>query len=119
VKGVGAKAIETVIAARADWLAADAETAACYLRALLAANAWAANGTNRDAAAAALVAARYSDAAARRLVRDVVPGLVPARDGWDEVVTLRRECGLLKQPEPRAHDVIDESFLARAASAEK
>ncbi len=61
----------------------------------------------------------YSDVAARRLVRDVVPALLPARDGWDEVVALRRECGLLKEPGPRAQDVIDDRLLARAAADEK
>lgn len=108
-----------VVAARGDWLGAHGDEAARYLGALLDANAWAATPANRDAAVAALVEGRYSDTAARRLVRDVVAGLVPARDGWDEVVALRRECGLLQQPEPRAQDVIDDSLLARAAAAEK
>ena len=105
-----------VVAARADWLRANAAAAERYLRALLEATAWAATPANRDEAAAALVGARYSEAAAGRLVRDIVPGLLPARDGWDEVVALRRECGLLREPEPRAQDVID-SVLLRAAAA--
>lgn len=105
-----------VMTARADWLGANANAATGYLGALLDANAWAASPANRDAAVAALVAARYSEKAAERLVRDAVPGLVPARDGWDEVVALRRECGLLQQPEPRAEDVIDGVPLARAAT---
>ena len=108
-----------VVAARADWLDANGEVVAQYLRALLAANAWAADPVNRDAAVAALVAARYSDSAAERLVRDVVPGLAPAREGWDEVVALRRECGLLRGPEPCADDVIDDGPLARAGAAGK
>lgn len=106
-----------IVAARADWLRDNAEAAIRYLGALLAANAWAARPPNEDAAGAALVAARYSDEAARRLVRDVVPGLAPARDGWDEVVALRRECGLLQEPEPSAQEVIDDDLLARAAAA--
>lgn len=105
-----------VAAARADWLDAHGDAAARYLGVLLAANAWAANPANRGAAVAALVEARYSDTAAQRLVRDVVPGLVPARDGWDEVVALRRECGLLQQPEPAARDVIDDRLLVLAAA---
>ena len=48
-----------------------------------------------------LVAARYSEPAAKRLVRDTVPGLRPSLEGWNEVVALRRECGLLPKPEPR------------------
>jgi ABC-type nitrate/sulfonate/bicarbonate transport system substrate-binding protein len=103
-----------VVAARAAWLEAHGDSAARYLAALLGANAWAAAPANRDAAVAALVEARYSDTAARRLVRDVVPGLLPARDGWDEIVALRREAGLLQPPEPRMQDVIDEGLLARA-----
>lgn len=106
-----------VVAARAEWLAANRDLASRYLAALLAANAWAADPANRATAVAALVAARYSEPAAQRLVRDTVPGLAPARDGWDEVVALRRECGLLPQPEPRAEDVIDTGPLARAAQA--
>jgi len=101
-----------VVAARADWLCDHRDAASRYVHALLGASAWAATRENQDAAAAALVAARYSENAARRLVRDIVTGLVPARDGWNEVVALRRECGLLKSPEPRAEDVIDESMLA-------
>lgn len=105
-----------VVTARRSYLQENAETVVRYLRALLAANAWAADARHRDAAIAALVAARYSDAAAERLVRDPVPGLAPARDGFDEVIALRRECGLLGQPEPRAGDVIDTGPLARAAA---
>jgi len=52
-------------------------------------------------------------------VRDVVPGLAPARDGFDDVIALRRECGLLAQPEPRFEDVVDGGPLARAAAGEK
>jgi ABC-type nitrate/sulfonate/bicarbonate transport system substrate-binding protein len=108
-----------VAVARADWLAANRDAALGYLRALLAANAWAASAPNGDAAVAALVVARYSEAAARRLVRDVVPGLAPALAGWNEVVDLRRECGLLASPEPKADDVIDRDLLARAGHPQK
>ena len=105
-----------VVTARAAWVRQHTETMVRYLRALLAAGAWAADANNRDAAVAALVAARYSDRAAERLVRDPVPRLAPARDGFDEVIALRRECGLLGEPEPRADDVIDTGPLARAAA---
>jgi ABC-type nitrate/sulfonate/bicarbonate transport system substrate-binding protein len=101
-----------VAAARADWLGRNEAAAAAYVRALKAANEWAARAENRAAARAALVAARYSEDAAERLVRERVPGLAPSRAGWDEVVTLRRECGLLPTPEPRWDDVVDARFLA-------
>jgi hypothetical protein len=87
-----------------------------YMRALLAAGAWAADASHRDAAIAALVAARYANRAAERLVRDPVPDLAPVRSGFDEVIALRRECGLLGSREPRADDVIDTGPLARAAA---
>jgi ABC-type nitrate/sulfonate/bicarbonate transport system substrate-binding protein len=103
-----------VVAARAAWLRDDPDAATRYLRALVQANEWAAAPANRAAAIAALTAARYSDKAAARLVHDTVPGLAPARAGWDEVVALRRECGLMPTPEPRAEDVIDTSLLERA-----
>jgi ABC-type nitrate/sulfonate/bicarbonate transport system substrate-binding protein len=105
-----------VVTARAAWLRENAEAMARYLRALLAASAWAADAGHRDAAVAALVAARYSDRAAERLVRDPVPGLAPVRNGFDEVIALRRECGLLGSPEPRADEVIDTRPLAHAAA---
>ena len=105
-----------VVTARAGWLRENAEAMVRYLRALLAAGAWAADAGNRDAAVAALVAARYSERAAERLVREPVSGLAPARDGFDEVIALRRECGLLGGPEPRADDVIDTGPLVRAAA---
>ena len=55
----------------------------------------------RDAAVAALVAARYSEGAAQAArARRRARARTRAR-GWDEVVALRRECGLLAQPEPR------------------
>jgi ABC-type nitrate/sulfonate/bicarbonate transport system substrate-binding protein len=94
-----------VVAAREQWLAENEAAASAYLKALLAANAWAAKAENA-------AAARYSEAAAERLVREIVPGLVPARKGWDEVVALRRECGMLPSPEPRAEEVIDTTLLA-------
>ena len=105
-----------VVTARAAWLRENAEAMARYLRALLAAGAWAADASHRDAAIAALVAARYSNRAAERLVRDPVPDLAPVRTGFDEVIALRRECGLLGSREPRADDVIDTGPLARAAA---
>jgi len=106
-----------VAAARADWLDANGDAVARYVGALAAANRWAAGSANADAAVAALVAARYAEPAARRLARDIVPGLAPARDGFDDVIALRRECGLLAQPEPRFDDIVDGGPLARAAAA--
>ena len=94
-----------VVAARAAWLSENADAARRYARALLEANAWAPG--NPAAAAAALVASRYSEPAAKRLVRDAVPDLEPSLAGWDEVVALRRECGLLPDPEPRAAEIIN------------
>ena len=103
-----------IVAARSQWLEQEREAATRYVRALLAANAWARDAAHHDEAVRALVAARYSEGGARRLVRDIVEGLAPARDGWEEVLALRRECGLLKAPEPRAADVVDESLLQSA-----
>jgi ABC-type nitrate/sulfonate/bicarbonate transport system substrate-binding protein len=98
-----------VVTARRDWVAGHADAVGRYLAALVEANAWALGAP--DEAVAALVEARYAEPAAHRLVRDAVPGLRVSRDGWDEVVGLRRECGLMPSPEPRAESVIDESHL--------
>ena len=106
-----------VAAAPARWLADHEKAAAGYLGALLRANAWAARPENAEAARDALVAARYSEPAASRLVREIVPGLRPSRAGWDEVVALRRECGLLPMPEPDPGAVINAALLERAAAA--
>jgi ABC-type nitrate/sulfonate/bicarbonate transport system substrate-binding protein len=103
-----------VACARASWLDQNQDAALGYLRALLAANDWAQN--NAQAARQALVEARYSEQAAERLVRDCVPGLAPAPAGWEEVVALRRECGLLPAPEPAAESVVNALLLARAAT---
>jgi ABC-type nitrate/sulfonate/bicarbonate transport system substrate-binding protein len=92
-----------VAAARAGWLRANKETALRYVAALREANAWAPQ--HADAAVKALVAARYSEPAARRLVRDVVADLKPSAAGWNEVVSLRRECGLLPAAEPRFEEI--------------
>jgi NitT/TauT family transport system substrate-binding protein len=94
-----------VVGARAAWLRENEDTARAYVRALVEANNWAPE--NPDAAVVALIAARYSESAARRLVGDVVEKLEPSLAGWNEVVALRRECGLLPKPEPRAEDVIN------------
>src|SRR3989442_4845469 len=101
-----------VVAARAEWLHANEDAAVRYLRALLEANAWAPE--NAPDAVASLIAARYTEAAAKRLVRDIVPGLKPSLEGWNEVVALRRECGLLPIPEPKAAAVVNRALLARA-----
>jgi ABC-type nitrate/sulfonate/bicarbonate transport system substrate-binding protein len=101
-----------VVAAREKWLRANEDAAVRYLRALLEANAWAPQ--NAPDAVASLVAARYSEGAAKRLVRVTVSGLEPSAAGWDEVVALRRECGLLPMPEPKAADVMNRALLGRA-----
>ncbi|HVL35371.1 MAG TPA: ABC transporter substrate-binding protein [Burkholderiales bacterium] len=98
-----------VVAARERWLRGQAEAARAYVGALCEANAWAIQ--HPEEAAAALAAARYAPRAAERLAREAVPGLEPSAEGWNEVVALRRECGLLPAPEPRAAEVIDRSFL--------
>jgi len=102
------------VAARVDWIERNSETMVRYLAALLAANEWAARPENAAAARAALTAARYSEPAADRLVREIVPGLRPSLAGWREVVALRRECGLLPEPAPVAERVIDTGPLDRA-----
>ena len=101
-----------VVAARAAWLRDNEDTALAYLRALVEANRWAT--VNAAEAATALVAARYGEAAAERLVREAGLGLEVSPAGWDEVVGLRRECGLLPAPEPTAAAVINRALLARA-----
>ncbi len=102
-----------VVAARAAWLAEQPDAAMRYLLALVRANDWAARAENAAAARAALVAARYPEPAAERLVRDIVPGLAPSREGWAETVALRRECGLLPVPAP-TEAVINTALLDRA-----
>ena len=102
-----------VVAARAAWLRDNEDAAIRYLRALVEANRWA--PANAAEAIAALVKARYSEVAAQRLVREAVPGLAIAQSGWDEVIALRRECGLLPHPEPDAAAVLDRTLLAEAA----
>jgi len=101
-----------VAAVRAGWLSENEATAKTYVGALRAANDWAGQPANHAAARAALVVARYSEEAAERLVRERVPGLQPSRQGWDEVVALRRECGMLPAPEPRWENVVDTRFVA-------
>ena len=98
-----------IVAARAEWLRRNEDPARRYLRALLEANEWGAQAA--DEAATSLVAARYSEAAARRLVRDTVAGLQPSLAGWEEVVALRRECGLLPDPAPKAEEVINRKWI--------
>ncbi len=101
-----------VIAARTAWVRENEDAALAYVRALVEANRWAT--ANPTEAAAALVAARYAEAAAERLVREAGLGLDVSPAGWDEVVALRRECGLLPAPEPNAAAVINRVLLARA-----
>lgn len=99
-----------VVAARVDWLRDHRDTARRYLQALVAANEWA--SAHASQAAQALVAARYSETAAQRLVQEAVPGLSVSLSGWDEIISLRRECSLLPDLVPRFEEVIDPSLLA-------
>jgi ABC-type nitrate/sulfonate/bicarbonate transport system substrate-binding protein len=92
-----------VVAARGEWLRKNQDLMSQYVQVLVEANAWAPQHV--DEAVKSLLAARYSEPAARRLVRDTVAGLKPSPQGWDEVVSLRRECGLLPKPEPRFDEV--------------
>ena len=97
-----------VVGARAAWLRENADSAHRYVQALTEANTWGAQ--HPAAATAALVAAHYSEAAAQRLTASTVPALQPSRAGWNEVIALRRECGLLPDPAPRAEDIIKETL---------
>ena len=101
-----------VVTARAAWLRENEDAALAYLGALREANRWA--PANADEAVAALEKARYATRAAQRLVRDAVPDLAIAQSGWDEVVALRRECGLLPQPAPSAGEVLNRALLGKA-----
>lgn len=103
-----------VIAARRAFLRERPEAARRYLSALVHANAWAARSENSDAAQTALTAARYSSKSAAILVRDIVPGLQPSNEGWEETVNLRRECGLM--PKGPIGELIDRSALTNAKS---
>ena len=96
-----------VAAAPAKWIEANRPAALAYVRALEKANAWAGDPAHRDDAVAALVAARYSEGAANGLVDARLPRLEPSRAGWDEVVALRRESGLLAGAAPAFESVVD------------
>jgi len=97
-----------VVAARAAWIDQNRDAVSRYIAALREANDWA--PAHAEDAVQSLVAARYSEPAAKRLVRDGVPGLRPSLDGWNEVVALRRECGLLPKPEPRAEQILNRAW---------
>jgi ABC-type nitrate/sulfonate/bicarbonate transport system substrate-binding protein len=101
-----------VVTARAAWLRDNEDVAVRYLRALREANRW--GPANPADAVVVLVQARYSEPAAQRLVRDALRDLSIAQTGWDEVIALRRECGLLQHPEPQAADVLNRVLLDRA-----
>jgi ABC-type nitrate/sulfonate/bicarbonate transport system substrate-binding protein len=103
-----------VVGARARWLKEHGDTVVRYLRALVAANRWGTAPANRDAAIQALIDARYSQPAAERLVREAVADLRVSLSGWEEVASLRRECGLMPEPAPSASTIIEEAPLLRA-----
>lgn len=102
-----------VVVVRRDVAARDAVVRA--LAAMVAANGSASLPANRAAAHEALVAARYSDAAAARLIATAVEGLRPVPAGIAESIALRAECGLPPTPPPDPDRLVDLSFLAEAA----
>lgn len=102
-----------VVVVRRDTPARDAVVRA--LAALASANAWATGPDNRTAAKAALLGARYSDAAAETLITTAVPGLRPIAAGIVETIALRAECGLPPTPPPDPARLVDLSFLDEAA----
>lgn len=96
----------------------DAPSREAVVRALAAmvwANAWAMEAANHHAAKAALLAARYSDAAAETLIATAVPALRPIPAGIAETIALRAECGLPPAPPPDPARLVDLSFLDDAA----
>jgi len=97
-----------VVAARAAWIEQNRDAVRRYVGALREANDWA--PAHAEDAVQSLIAARYSEPAAKRLVRDTVPELRPSLEGWSEVVALRRECGLLPRPEPRAEQILNRAW---------
>ena len=101
-----------VVAARRTFLREHPDAARRYVSALLHANEWAAQPANSEAAQAALTTARYSPKSAAILARDIVPDLMPSAEGWEETVSLRRECGLM--PEKPIGEVIHRSVIAGA-----
>jgi ABC-type nitrate/sulfonate/bicarbonate transport system substrate-binding protein len=103
-----------VVAARRQWLAENRDAAVRYLGALVESNRWGASAENRESAIEALVNARYSEAAAERLAREAVTDLRVSLEGWNEVASLRRECGLMPEPAPDASTIIDEAPLVEA-----
>lgn len=108
-----------IVGARTDWLRDNRDTATRYLRALVAANRWGTAPANFDAAVKALVDARYAPQAAERLVREAVPDLRVSLPGWEEIASLRRECGLMPEPAPTPQTIIDEAPLLAAIAGLK
>jgi ABC-type nitrate/sulfonate/bicarbonate transport system substrate-binding protein len=86
-----------------------------FLAALVSANGWAGESANHAAAKAALLSARYTDAAAENLIATAVPGLRPVASGIAETIALRAECGLPPTPPPDPARLVDLSFLDEAA----
>lgn len=86
-----------------------------YLAALQEANGWATDPVNATEARAALVAARYSEAAAEALVRSAVPGLRPVAAGVAETIALRAECGLPPSPPTDPVRLVETRFLHAAS----
>ena len=108
-----------IVGARTEWLKKNGDTAKRYLRALVTANRWGTSPANADAAVRALVDAKYAPVAAERLVRDAVPDLRVSLPGWEEIASLRRECGLMPDPAPTPQTIIDEAPLLAAIAGLK
>lgn len=107
-----------VATARTTWIEANRPAARSYVRALADACTWARDPSSRRAAIEALVASRYAESAAARLVDTAMPDLAPLRDGWKETVALRREAGLLDGVAPRFESLVDLALVREAATLE-
>jgi len=103
-----------VVVARRRWATENREIVVKYLQALLAATRWALLLENRESAKQVLLSAGYSEAEAMRKFQLASPELEVLSQGWEEVVNLRKESGLLPQPKPNLKDVSDQSFRIEA-----
>jgi ABC-type nitrate/sulfonate/bicarbonate transport system substrate-binding protein len=104
-----------VVAGRRSWLNANEHAVRGYLGALEDANSWASKMENAKEAVGALMASRYSEVAAKNLVARILPDLRPSLPGWQEVVSLRREAGMLPSPAPKAEDIMETKWLKNAS----
>ncbi|TFL14133.1 hypothetical protein CSC67_08220 [Pusillimonas caeni] len=106
-----------VVVARREWVASNRDLVRRYVSALLMANRWALSSDNENLAVSALVKAGYSMIEAQRRIEFAVSDLAVSTDGWNEVLALRRECGLMPLREPTFKTVTDQA--ARVEFAER